>query len=185
MATTLALATGASALVCLTIFPPAQTKRSQWWFSMVAATTRGPQLWPCAKGGSLPPLRRDADACASSLLGFWRTTACRVGHLRPMTSDGDDGTPDKKPTASSVNRPEVTLLLRRTRDQVRLGGGNPDLGRAAKLVSATLRAAVPPSSRSARTGAPTLVQGLRCVRGCSIAKDFHRPPHGESRMRQR
>jgi hypothetical protein len=47
-----------------------------------------------------------------------------------MTSDGDDGTPDKKPTASSVNRPQVTLLLRRTRDQVRLGGGNPDLGRA-------------------------------------------------------
>jgi hypothetical protein len=122
MATTLALATGASALVCLTIFPPAQTRSSQWWFAMVAA--RGPQLWLMPQERQLAALAVPRRCtCASSLSGFWRTTARRLRHLRPMTSDGDDGTSDKKPTASSVNRPQARCCCagRATK---------PDLGRA-------------------------------------------------------
>jgi hypothetical protein len=42
--------------------------------------------------------------------------------------DPDDGTPGEKPSPPSVSREPATLLLRKTRDQVRIEGGNPDLG---------------------------------------------------------
>jgi hypothetical protein len=41
--------------------------------------------------------------------------------------DPDDGTPGKKPPAPSVSKQTVTLLLRKTRDQARIEGLNPDL----------------------------------------------------------
>jgi hypothetical protein len=39
----------------------------------------------------------------------------------------DDGTPGKKPPAPSVSQQAMTLLLRKTRDQSRIEGGNPEL----------------------------------------------------------
>jgi hypothetical protein len=42
--------------------------------------------------------------------------------------DPDDGPPGKNPPAPSLSRQPMTLLLCKTRDRVRIEGGNPDLG---------------------------------------------------------